>query len=460
MIKEEWRIHSTLFGSLLFFLFPFLIMALISLTYFFGPVIQGFFSLASIVVVMHCFFLFFGINVGAFGLHGTEFMNRRFGHASLMAYSSRSLPVSEQSIFLNMVLKDIVYYFFMFILPISIALGIGGSFFGITVMQSLILLISLTLAFLIGLSAVFFLSTLYAHSVKILISFVGAIAAVILLGHTFFGTSFPQFIFFLSPDTGTLIFCLLIVAIPSILSVTFLKIDYPDIKEESVNKYNKTRVFFSKLFSDRAGPLLAKDFLDLRRSRGGVGKIIFSLLFPMTLIWFFINYFSTTIKVMNVLAVFSVILATYTVSIYNWITEYDVFTNYSFLPIRTSEVVKSKARTTLILSFISIVIFFVAAIHERSSVALIGSFLSYLCMFLYGLALTIYLTGLNPNVLLMNPKVLLAYLLCIIPPALIIILGSFVSMYFLLICLLLLPLAWNFFNKGLKKWDAVEQLTY
>ncbi|MDD4300462.1 MAG: hypothetical protein PHO78_07410, partial [Methanomicrobium sp.] len=117
MFKEEWRMHSTMFGSLNFALFPVLIFAIAFMGAFLIPLVLNVMDAFILSIVVHAQFFLMGIMVGSFGILGKEVMNRRFGQSSLIAYSARSLPVSEKILFLNFVVKDILYYFILWVLP-------------------------------------------------------------------------------------------------------------------------------------------------------------------------------------------------------------------------------------------------------------------------------------------------------------------------------------------------------
>ncbi|MDK2863358.1 MAG: hypothetical protein PWQ46_1068, partial [Methanomicrobiaceae archaeon] len=83
MMKEEWRIHSTIFGNLGFALFP----AVIAVFAFLGsltlPIFADVLPYDVVALLAHIIFLLMGVMVGSFGLMGREVMNRRFGQASL-----------------------------------------------------------------------------------------------------------------------------------------------------------------------------------------------------------------------------------------------------------------------------------------------------------------------------------------------------------------------------------------
>ena len=164
MMKEEWRLHSTLFGSLSFALFPVLIFGIVCMSSFLLPLFRAVLPAGDLALIITGVFLLLGVMVGGFGLLGNEVMNRRFGQMSLLAYSARSLPLSERYIFTNFVLKDIVYYLILWVLPFVLGFAVASPFIGVPPTYPLLLFASLTLTFLFGLSVIFFLSTVYSRS--------------------------------------------------------------------------------------------------------------------------------------------------------------------------------------------------------------------------------------------------------------------------------------------------------
>src|SRR5512145_494965 len=131
MIKEEWRVHSTMFGSLSFALFPFLIFGIAFMGSFLIPLVKRTLPLGNLAIIVHAMYLMLGLMVGGFGMLGNEVMNRRFGQASFLAYSARSLPLSERYIFANFVVKDTVYYFILWVFPFAFGYILAAPFVGI-----------------------------------------------------------------------------------------------------------------------------------------------------------------------------------------------------------------------------------------------------------------------------------------------------------------------------------------
>src|SRR5512136_369360 len=177
MVKEEWRVHSTMFGSLSFALFPVMIFGIAFTGAFLLPLMRSTLPAGNLGIIVHANYLMLGLMVGGFGMLGNEVMNRRFGQASLLAYSARSLPLSERYIFANFVVKDTVYYFFLWVFPFAFGYVLASPFIHVPLASALFLLLTLTLSFLFGLCGIFFLSTVYGWSRRVfwfLLLFLGA----------------------------------------------------------------------------------------------------------------------------------------------------------------------------------------------------------------------------------------------------------------------------------------------
>jgi hypothetical protein len=460
MIKEEWRMHSNIFGSIGFAIFPFFIFLF---TFFISlslPVFREIFTDAQIALGMHYFFLLVGGMIGAFGLMGREFMNRRFGQASLIAYSSRTLPVSQRIIFANFLIKDIIYYFILYLLPfiagfaLAVELVPAGnfSFSG----SLLLLLLTLSLSFMIGLSLIFFLSTVYAHSGKLFMSglLVLTFFSLFVSGNLDFKVlySLPSLSFFLVPSESQILLSLLLVIVPSTLSLIFPKVDFPQARKNFPNTFSK---ICRHLGSYKYAAFVAKDFLDLKRSEGGLGKIIFSFFLPLVLIWMLLSVLKEVIPVLNIFALFSLILGVLSSSMYNWLTEYDIFASYVFFPLKVSDMIKSKINTYLFLNLIPLAILTLLALKEEPA-ALLSSMLLFISISFYMVSILVYLTGLSPSINLYNGKIFAIYAFSVIPLLLINIILSISGNYYVLVDLLLIHLAFYVLGKGFKKWDQLE----
>jgi hypothetical protein len=460
MIKEEWRMHSNLFGSGGFTLFPVFIFLFTFSVSLVLPVFREIFSDAQIALGMHYIFLLLGGMIGAFGLMGREFMNRRFGQASLIAYSSRTLPVSQRRIFADFLLKDIVYYFVLYVLPF-----VGGFALATELVPAgnfeisgtlLVLSLTLSLSFMIGLSLVFFLSTIYAHSGKLLISSLLVLSIFLLFisgnlnSNVFY--SLPSLSYFLSRSENQLLISLFLIVVPSTFSLVFLKVDFPHAKKSFPNSFPRLCRY---LGSYRYAAFVAKDFLDLKRSEGGLGKIIFSFLLPMALIWILLSALGNVIPVLNTFALFSLVLGVLSSSMYNWLTEYDIFASYAFFPLKVSDMIKSKFNSYIFLNLIPSILLTIFVLKSEPS-ALLPSLILFLSISLYMVSILIYLTGLSPSINLYNGKNFALYTLSVVPLLIINIILSMFGPCYLLMDLLLIPFSFYLLKQSFGKWDRVE----
>lgn len=462
MLKEEWRMHSNLFGNNGFSLFPgfiFLFTFFVSLVL---PVFSEIFTYAQIALGMHYLFLLLGGMVGAFGLMGREFMNRRFGQASLIAYSSRTLPVSERLIFANFLVKDIVYYFVLYVLPfiagfaLAAALVPAGNFHFPVTLLLLLLLLTLSLSFMIGLSLVFFLSTIYAHSGKLLTLglLAGCIFLLFISGNLDSGIfySLPSLSFFLLPSKSCFLLSSGLIIIPSALSLFFLKVDFPQAKKSFPNSFSRLCEEFG---SYRYAAFVSKDFLDLKRSEGGLGKLIFSFLLPAALIWMLLSALEKVLPALNILILFSLILGVLSSSMYNWLTEYDIFSSYAFFPLKVSDMIRSKLNSYLFLNLVPL-IFLILLTLKKDPAFLLPALLLLLSISLYMVSILIYLTGLSPSINLYNGRTFAVYTLSVMPLLLVNIILSMFGPYYVLVNLLLVPPALYLLRQSFRKWDRIE----
>ncbi|HEU17709.1 MAG TPA: hypothetical protein ENO06_03150, partial [Methanolinea sp.] len=241
MFREEWRMHSTIFGSLGFALFPVLVAAITFMGSAMIPYLEAVIPGGTLSLVVHLQFLLLGVMVGGFGLLGQEVMNRRFGQASLLAYSSRSLPISDRRIFATFVVKDTVYYFLLWVLPFIAGVTFGIPLSGLSLSFVGLITVTLTFSFLFGLSLVFLLSMLYAKSPALLalvVSGVILIAAVIvwlqIAGMVYL---FPPYALYRDFSPLVFLYSVLAIAIPFSVSISGMTLSLSGKEKHYPNRY-------------------------------------------------------------------------------------------------------------------------------------------------------------------------------------------------------------------------------
>jgi len=457
MFKEEWRMHSTLFGSLNFALFPVMICAIAFMGAFLLPLIGTVMDTSLLVNLMHANFALLGIMVGSFGIMGKEIMNRRFGQASLLAYSGRSLPISEKRLFLNFVVKDIIYYFILWVLPFCLGFILAAPLLGMSLHYPLLTLLTLTLSFLTGLCAVFLLSSGYARS---RVAFAGATAAIVLAAAIFVfmcnGNAvalFPPIALFYSVTAGNLAISLGVIFILFALSMIFFTPEYQSAEKHYTNRHTPLA---QRLTFLPQHDLVAKDIIDLFRSGIAVGQTLFSFLLPLGLIWLILSvmggFLSPEMILFNFAAVTGVIAST----MYTWLTEFDTPMSYLFLPLTVSSVIRAKTETFAMLQVIPVIVLVGVALLSGTAAYIPEALALALSISFFALSVQVRYCGLSPSTLIYNARIFLTYILLIGPPVLILIALTSAHPLFAFTGILLLAPAWYLMQRGFEIWDNAD----
>jgi hypothetical protein len=458
MVKEEWRVHSTMFGSISFALFPILIFWIAFMGSFLLPLMRQALPAGELSLVLHANYLMLGFMVGAFGLLGAEVMNRRFGQASLLTYSARSLPLSERFIFANFVIKDTLYYFVLWVFPLALGFLLASPFIGVPVTLPLLLSLTLTLSFLSGLCAVFFLSSVYSRSkpalAAILVVIAGAGGALAFLTGQNPARYFPPLMLFTTFSWENLVLSCMAIAVLFCISIWLFTPEtsdatkhYPDILTPLARKLS----FFP------TPPLAAKDLIDMYRSGGMVGQTLFSFAIPLVMIWFFLSLLNGYLPSYGVLLEFAIVTGVIASTMYTWITMFDTYGAYACLPVSVRTLLKSKIASFSVLQLIPAVFVALAALLSGQVLYLVPAVVLCLSISFYSLGITIWLTGLSPSVLVYNVKVMATYLVLIGIVLVILSAVAFAAPFAALAAVVLLLPAAFFARLGFAKWEAREQ---
>jgi hypothetical protein len=457
MVKEEWRVHSTMFGSLSFALFPVMIFGIAFMGSFLLPLMQNTLPAGNLTLIVHANYLMLGIMVGAFGLLGNEVMNRRFGQASLLAYSARSLPLSEKFIFANFVIKDTVYYFFLWVLPFGFGYILASPFTGVPLADALLLLLTLTLAFLFGLCGVFFLSAVYARSrlallIALVVISVGLAGLAAMTGMSpvlFFP---PLLLNSMFTWANFLISCAVLVLLFGIAIVLF--------NPESVGSEKTYQDSFLPLMRHfsflRDPPLTAKDALDLYRSGSLVGQTIFSFLLPLAVIWFFLSLLGPFFPPHGLLFLIAVTTGVIASTMYTWVTMFDTFGPYACLPVAVSTLIASKLTTFAVLQVIPALFIASVALLSGEAAYLIPAVVLGISISFYAVGVMAWLCGLSPNVLVYDVKVLFVYLILVGIVLTVFTAMAFANPYYALSSVILAVPAWLLVQRAKTRWDSVD----
>jgi hypothetical protein len=457
MVKEEWRVHSTMFGSLSFALFPVMIFGIAFMGSFLLPLMRTTLPAGNLTLIVHANYLMLGLMVGGFGLLGNEMMNRRFGGASFLSYSARSLPLSDRFIFANFVVKDTVYYFFLWVFPFGFGYVLAAPFTGVPLASALFLLLTLTLSFLFGLCGIFFLSSVYGLSkpafwALLILAGAGAGAWSALTGLNP-ALLFPPLLLYSAFSWTSLFLSCVMLAILFVVSLYL---------------FNPESVGSEKKYPDRFGPLLArmsvlpnpplaaKDIIDLYRSGSMVGQTLFSFLLPLGVIWFFLSLMDRFFPPHGLLLLFAITTGVIASTMYTWVTMFDTFGPYACLPVTVSTLISSKLATFAVLQLIPAVFIAAVAVLTGEAAVIVPAVVLGIAVSFYAVSVMAWLAGLSPNVLVYDVKVLFVYLLLVGIAITILSAAAFMNPYYSLAAVLLAIPAWLFVQKAKVRWDAVD----
>jgi hypothetical protein len=458
MMKEEWRVHSTMFGSVSFALFPVLIFGIAFMGSFLLPLFRVALPSGNLALAAHANFLLLGMMVGAFGLLGNEVMNRRFGQASLLAYSARSLPLSEKHIFLVFVAKDTVYYFILWVFPFSLGFLVASPFIGIGIGLPLLLMFTLTLSFLTGLSGIFFLSTVYARSRYAVLGVLGVSIAGIAAFSAFTGSNpallFPPVLLFRTFSWEILaLFCAAVGALFGV-SVLLFSAEYTGVAKRFGNDLAPLSQRLAFLPSP---PLAAKDLIDLHRSGAAIGQTLFSFLIPLGVMWFFLSLLTRYLPPHGTLLMFAILTGVIASTMYTWLTAFDTLGAYACLPVGVRTLITSKITSFSLLQLIPSGFIGSVAVLAGDAAYAPPAIILCLSVSFYALGVTVWLTGLSPSVLVYDVKVLGTYLSLMGIALVIFSVLSFASPLYAFASVLLLIPGWGFVRMGYTKWEQREQ---
>ena len=488
MLKEEWRMHSTLFGNLNFALFPILIFGMAFMGTFLIPFTSRLMDVSMLAVSIHSMYCIMGLMVGSFGIMGKEMMNRRFGQGSLLIHSARSLPVSERRLFANFVVKDTLYYFMLWILPFCLGFLIASPFNAISIHYPLLMFVTASLAFLTGMCTVFILSSVYSRSraalyAVIVLAFAVFVALYLISGdimrvmrlfmlpsEIFLNFSFPLLIisaaviivlfipaiFLFSPETHagekryTAALC------PLYDRLSRLPLIRGGIGAEKAAGASASEKDFVYAAAQKELTIIAKDFIDLHRSGIGIGQTLFSFVLPVGLIWLVLSVLSDVLMPEQIFMVIAAVTGIIASTMYTWLTEFESFSAYLFLPVKVSSIIRAKIMTFSVLHIVPavflIVIAAVAGVLTSAVFAIVFAFsVSY-----YALAIMVRYSGLSPSLMLYSASFFLRYSLFLMPPVIILLGLAFIATEFSLAALILIIPSYFLLKGSFAKWDRED----
>ena len=407
MLKEEWRLHSRLFGSWSFGAFPLVVLVIAAAAYV-GVLASGF-SFPELERGVQYVVFFLGLSVGSVGFVSRDAVDNLLGESNLLVFSSRTLPVSQRRSVSVFVVKDLVYYSFLYLTPLVVALLPVAYFFdaSLSVGGFALVWVAVNAAFALGVAVSFFAAALHTRSRVLL----GVVVAAVALAAFYAGTdalAYTPLGFYESPSLTTAAVAFVPIAVLAVAGIFVLQPERASGTRSYRDVYPRLRDLL------RGEGLTAKMVLDVTRSSGGVWKIFFSVGILFGVFVFLVLYVDI---VSNIVAApglaFAVLLAISTVSVYHWVNRFDSLEDYMSLPVDADAVLRAKALTFGVVALpVSYVYLFVGVVLFGFEEIAVGVIVLPLVV-LYVFGVTVYLTGTDPNELLLNSKLFSVFTVCI-----------------------------------------------
>ena len=432
MFKEEYRFHLSMSGRSYFFL----LMYIITTTTFFLAIIipyleesggigqveieKGDISIDREITVLHYAIIFYGLGVGAFAFTGKGVIERQFGQINLLVSSPDTLPIKPKDSYIALFIRDTLFYMPVLIVPITVGLLFSIPFNPFGLYSVLFFSMALCLSFLTGISLSFFVSALYAHSLKVFFACIIGVSLIVILVLSLN----PIYLDYLIPTVNlqfnktivNFLYSIVFILLLSTLALAFAK-EIPEVTKYAhsifLEEEKKWRFFKEK------SSLLAKEFIDLNRSMVII-KILMSLTIPLffiaMLIYYLKNVMNSEELTFNTLF-WAEMIGLFGILNYNWITTVDNLESFRVLPLSVPQIIKIKILVYIILT-IGFSIFYIIVISWFLDELwmLIFSIPVMIITIVYVVVSTAYLTGLKMNAFLFNPAILIKLgLLLLIP---------------------------------------------
>jgi hypothetical protein len=153
---------------------------------------------------------------------------------------------------------------------------------------------------------------------------------------------------------------------------------------------------------------------------------------------------------------FAIITGVIASTMYTWVTMFDAFGPYACLPVAVSRLISGKLTTFAVLQLVPAVFIAVVALLSGEYTNLIPAVVLCLAVSFYAAGVMVWLTGLSPNVMVYDVKVMAIYLVLTGIVLTVFSALAFANPLYALAAVILLLPAWWFVQKGKVRWDAVD----
>ncbi|WP_323171442.1 hypothetical protein [Natrialba sp. PRR66] len=400
LLREEWRLHTQLFGGWRFASFPLLIVLLAA-----GATIallETGTAPATIVLGLHVLALGFGLYSGTAGFAGSNMLENVFGRLSLVLSSASTLPLSRRRLLGMFLVKDALFYAVVFVLPMATAaIPIGGPS-ATTPTELAVLWLSLSLVFAAGMTATVALIAVRTRGVPtwaIALALVSAAAVTWALDGPAAIESVRTLVVPLSGSLSAAGGLAIGTALVAAASLALYDPTYGRPTRTAGDRFSQLRTVGDRLpFAD--DPLVVKTLLDLSRSAGGIWKPFVSAGILLALVAALVGVVREITGVEPAPGIFfGGVLGLAAFTTYNWLTQFDSLEFYLTYPVAIDDVFRAKRAAFVLVGTPAVALPYLAAVI-RFNATLVDAAVGAILLAGYGLyyyGLTVSIAGFDPN---------------------------------------------------------------
>ena len=417
MLREEWRLHSRLFGGSRFAGFP-VVVGLLAAGAGSVLLVTGT-APATVAAGLHALVFVFGLHTGSIGLVGQDRLRDLLGDVTLLLFAARTLPLSRRRLLGLFVVKDVVYYAVLFLLPLAVGWLLALSGFGqaagllTRLVTAALLWITLILTFCLGVGVTIAGLGLVGRGIPGV-----AIVGILALGGGFALRSGVALVsltpYGLFAEVTLARFAASSATVLGVFLIAGLSYD-----PNSQRPARSTGPVFRRWLRTVGDPLATRTLLDVHRSAGGFGAVLFSAAILLGVTASLVELATQITGLAPSVGVsYGAILGLSGFTTYNWLTQSDDVSSYFVHPVDVPAVIAAKFRAFLLLGpvvglgFYAIPLVWLGApILEAivGAVLLVG-----VACYIFGT--TVYLTGLSPTEFLFDSLLFAVFGIAMIVP--------------------------------------------
>ena len=396
LFREEWRLHTRLFGGWRFALFPAVIATLAV-----GATIalrETGTADGTIITGLHVLALGFGLYSGTAGFAGSDMLENVFGKLSLVLSTPATLPLSRRRLLGLFLLKDALFYAVAFVLPMAASNAVLVGLSARTPLAVGALWLSLSLSFVAGMVLTVALIALRTRGVP----------AWVLVGTIVFsagslwaigGTRAAWSVFV--PITGSVASAAGLVFGTVLIGTAALMLYDPTYGRPARTAGDRFAQLSDGLsLESSTSALVSKTLLDLARSSGGVWKPFVSAAILLALVAALVGLVETITGIAPAPGIFfGGVLGLTAFTTYNWLTQFDSLEAYLIYPVSIADVFRAKRIAFVLVGAPTVAVPYLGAVYWFEATlldAVVGAILlAGYALYYYGL--TVYIAGFDPN---------------------------------------------------------------